>query len=225
MTNQAYDLTNQRFTRLTAIRRIADLNGRSRWLCLCDCGKEKHVLTQNLVNGHVKSCGCLSSEAKRKRIIAYNVSLDREIHNETKTRLYSIYIGVKTRCCSPSCSAYPEYGAKGIRICDEWLNSYAVFREWALTNGYSDDLTIDRIDPRGHYEPSNCRWASYFVQNTNKSRMKRNTSGHVGVSYNKAVNKYVAYITRNKKHKWLGEFETFEDACTAREKAEAEDLV
>lgn len=220
MNNRPYDLASMRFGRLLAVERVQSLNGRDRWRCLCDCGNEKLVLSQNLRNGHVQSCGCLSSEKKRERFITYNASIGREIHGETLTRLYKIYIGIKSRCCDKNHRTFSQYGGRGISICAEWLDSYITFRDWSIANGYSDKLSIDRIDPDGDYSPQNCRWASSSTQNYNKRRLARNTSGHVGVSYNKKEGKYVAYISKDHKLHWLGTFETYDLAVDARKRAE-----
>ena len=93
-----------------------------------------------------------------------------KIHGESKTRLYKIWKGIKERCHNPNNTAFRNYGGRGIGICDEWngKNGYIPFREWALQNGYSDDLTIDRIDVNGNYAPSNCRWVTLTEQSRNK---------------------------------------------------------
>lgn len=89
-------------------------------------------------------------------------------HGWYGTRLYRIYYNMKSRCLNPNVPCYYRYGAKGIKICSEWLNSFALFREWALSHGYSDELTLDRIDVNGDYSPSNCRWIPMIEQAKNK---------------------------------------------------------
>lgn len=94
-------------------------------------------------------------------------------HGMYKTRIYHTYWAMIERCTRTYCKAYEKYGAKGIKVCDEWLDKehgFETFYEWAMQNGYSDDLTLDRIDSKGNYEPSNCRWATYKTQNNNISR-------------------------------------------------------
>ena len=88
-------------------------------------------------------------------------------HCESNTRLYRIWSSMKHRCRGKNHEAYHNYGGRGIKVCDEW-NKYKAFRKWALENGYSDELTLDRIDNNGNYEPSNCRWATMKQQCANK---------------------------------------------------------
>lgn len=216
------DLTGMKFGRLTVQYQVPNNNHHTRWHCVCECGNTKDVLQQNLANGHVRSCGCLLSERSLERINAFNSSMGREHHNETKSRLYHIWIGIKARCLRKASTSYKNYGARGITICREWLDSFATFQEWALSNGYSDELSIDRVNVDEGYSPENCRWVSKSVQSFNIRMPARNTSGHVGVSWNKQTNKWVAYISKNNKLHPLGSFNSFDDAVAAREAAEAD---
>ena len=93
-------------------------------------------------------------------------------HNLRYTRLYRIYYGMRARCYNPKTRAYKYYGERGITICDEWLSDFTNFYEWSINNGYSDDLTIDRIDVNGNYEPSNCRWVDMKTQVHNRRTSK-----------------------------------------------------
>ena len=155
------DLTGQVFGRLTVIERV-DLPTKSYavWLCKCSCGRVKKVRSCHLRNGVIVSCGCYHKE---------KISKGRRTHGETKTRLYNTWKNMKSRCYWKGHEFYRIYGGRGITVCDEWKNSFETFRNWALEHGYSDKLTIDRIDVNGNYEPSNCRWITQKEQCHNKN--------------------------------------------------------
>ena len=86
----------------------------------------------------------------------------------TYDRIKRIYDGMKERCYVSTSKAYPNYGGRGITICDEWLESFSNFADWAVNNGYDDELSIDRINVNGNYEPANCRWADQKTQANNR---------------------------------------------------------
>lgn len=161
------DLTGRRFGRLIVIKRISPVGCKVRWLCRCDCGAEKDIAAYELTSGKTKSCGCLQREARHLR----------KNPDGKGTRLYGVWKGIKSRCYTKSNSGYKHYGARGIKMCDEWRDNYQTFHDWAFANGYDPDApygqcTIDRIDVNGDYEPSNCRWVDAATQIANRRPFK-----------------------------------------------------
>ncbi len=162
------DLTGQRFGRLTVIEeRPATTKYKIEWLCKCDCGNYKIVKTTNLRRGATKSCGCLHDETVKNQAQMY----PKDVRIK---RLRHIWHGMIRRCNDKSQKYYYRYGGRGIKVCDEW-NDYVVFARWALSNGYADELKIDRIDNDGNYEPGNCRWITEKEQHRNTSRNRYET--------------------------------------------------
>lgn len=149
------NLVGQQFNYLEVIRRDENKHGQcAYWVCLCHrCGNKISVASTKLKNGHTKSCGCLHPTS--------------DVQGQSRDRLYGIWIKMKHRCYNQKDKHYKNWGARGIRICAEWLENYNNFRDWALANGYKDDLSINRIDNDGDYCPENCEWTTLHEQSKN----------------------------------------------------------
>ena len=164
-------IKGQKFGRLTVIsfhheKEYISKNGKKQkgkwYVCKCDCGKEVVISKWQLKSGKTKSCGCYQKE------IASKINTK---HGKTHTRIYKIWFGMKKRCFNFSCKSYHRYGGRGITVCNEWKNDFMNFYNWAMANGYKDNLTIDRINNNGNYEPNNCRFVTLLEQ----ARNRRNT--------------------------------------------------
>ena len=146
------DLTGQKFGKLTVVSLYS--MSPTKWLCKCECGKDTIVSTCHLKEGHTKSCGCLRTSPR---------------HPKEWKRIFSIWRHMKSRCYDENVREYKWYGKKGVTMCDEWLNYFETFFNWSISNGYKENLTIDRIDCNGNYCPENCRWTTKYVQDRNKT--------------------------------------------------------
>lgn len=160
------DLTGLKFGELSVVDfSHTDCRGTSHWLCKCDCGAWAVVTTNHLKSGHTKTCGHANITLPNHK--------DGYYPARDNTRLYAVWLGMKSRCYNPNSNSYSRYGGRGIQVCEEWM-MFANFCEWALENGYDKSApfgkcTLDRIDVNGNYEPSNCRFVDFSTQANNRS--------------------------------------------------------
>lgn len=179
------DFTGRRYGMLTVVEK--DPDSKSRWICKCDCGNTIILMTSRLIKR--KSCGC-QEEVNRK-----NIGNRTKTHGMTDTILYSKYCSMKERCYNKNYFYYWRYGGRGIKVCQEWLESFMSFVDWAYANGYDDskvgyEQTLDRIDNDKDYCPENCRWVNQKAQTKNRSISSHIYYNDEDLNYTEFANKY-----------------------------------
>lgn len=152
------NVIGNKYNKLTCLRKD-ELKDKRYYIFKCDCGNEKSIICYNVIGGYSTSCGCVKLKGNNTK------------HGGKGTRLYNIWKSMRERCNNPNTINHSIYFDKGITVCSEWDN-FSLFREWAFKNGYSDKLTIDRINGEVGYSPKNCRWATYLEQNNNTRNVK-----------------------------------------------------
>jgi hypothetical protein len=164
------DLTGKKFGRLSVIKFMGISSTHNAvWLCRCDCGQIKEVLSVSLVHGNTRSCGCLYREAMVKN--GYRNLHHGHARSGFRTREYKTWVSMKMRCLNQKDPAYKRYGGRGIRICERWL----IFENFLEDMGERPEgLTLDRKNNNGDYEPGNCKWSTCVEQNNNRRRRVEN---------------------------------------------------
>jgi hypothetical protein len=199
------DLSGKTYNMLTAISFQYNKNSHSYWLFRCDCGEEKVLRGNQVVYGSTVSCGCFQKNRMK-------------VHDFYYHPLYTVWNSMMQRCFNESQEAYVNYGARGITVCDRWLEVENFIDD--MYPSYEDGLTIERVKVNENYCPENCKWATPSEQGYNRRRPSNNKSGKTGVAFFRG--KWQAYIYKDSKKILLGNFTDIEDAIAARKKAEIE---
>lgn len=198
------------FGRWTVIseHEITEKNVR-KWLCKCECGLEKWVPVFQLYDGVTKGC-CKCKDRDFKLKVTK--------HSGSNTRLYNIWKAMRSRCYRKKDNKFNIYGGRGILVCEEWKKDFGNFQNWALSNGYSDDLVIDRINSNKNYEPNNCRFVTFKQSSYNTRGHSNSISGYKGVSKYRGSKEWTVRITKDGQEISVGFFDSKEDAALAYNK-------
>lgn len=168
----ASNLVGKRFGRLQAIEDVGRCVRGRIWKCVCDCGQEKEVISQALVSGHTKSCGCLQPDAARWSGVKRRTHGHTTLENKQNAHEYFIWSSMKSRCTNPRNASFKSYGARGIVVCGRWMDSYEAFFE-DMGQRPSSDHSLDRIDTNKGYSPDNCRWADKLQQAQTRTNVRK----------------------------------------------------
>lgn len=162
------DLKGEKFGRLIAEKYLyTNYRRKAVWKCKCDCGNYIEISSEKLTTGNTRSCGCLHIETTRRNV-QKAIEKQTKYYTEEEKIIYHTFFQIKRRCYNSKCKAYKNYGGRGIKVCDEWLENSKSFYLWSINNGWEKGLSIDRINVNGDYEPNNCRWITNLVQQNNK---------------------------------------------------------
>lgn len=163
------NLDEKKYGRLKVVGYAGRKKNKTWWWCKCDCGNLVKKRSDSIISNHAKSCGCYQLEVMKKKGLIHGATS----FNSNRKKLYAVWNSIKQRCLNENNKAYKYYGGRGIAICKEWANDFALFEKWSMTNGYRQGLSIDRVDNNKGYSPQNCRWATIKTQlnNTRSNRI------------------------------------------------------
>lgn len=202
MDKRVVDIVGNRYGRLTVLCFSKTFNHHAYWLCKCDCGNETVVEGRDLRKGNTKSCGCLK-RTKNKNGLKKGCPGYRKSHGMKGTRIYRTWCGMKTRCLNPNHPRYKDYGGRGITICKKWLSFDGFYDD--MKEGYSDELTLDRIDNNKGYYKDNCKWSTTFEQMNNRRNNvlitingETDTVSHMCLKHNARYEKVIKAIEKGR---------------------------
>ena len=158
--NNFKDLTEMKFGYLVVKSRAENKGKEPCWNCYCEnCESDYIAIGALLKNGSVKACGCLRGK--------------KSTHGLSKTKIYSVWANIKDRCLNEKAKRFKDYGGRGIKVCNDWIDNFQSFFYWAINNGYQEGLSIERKNNDGNYEPDNCKWATSKEQAQNRRKPER----------------------------------------------------
>jgi len=197
-------------SRLTPIRFVGkNKHKQDVWLYACSCGKEITAVAASVKCGHTSSCGCLRLERAASACTRHGLS---------KHKLYKVHTSLKGRCFNKNNQSFRYYGGRGITVCKEWKDSFNVFFEWAMSNGWEEGLDLDRKDNDGDYCPENCRFVTRRINLQNKRQLSIGKVEFIGVGQSKSGKKFRAKYSYKGKSVHVGYFNTALEASIARDK-------